>query len=75
MSSSPLTASIASISRLTAHVLALLIESPRSSRLVEGLYTISDSLDDMREMAKLIERDWIACPLASLTDLEIGLAS
>ncbi|KAJ3512387.1 hypothetical protein NLJ89_g3553 [Agrocybe chaxingu] len=72
MSSSPLTTSIASISRLTANVLALLIDSPSSSRTPDNMYTISDTLDALRQMAKVLERDWIACPLASFTDLEIA---
>ncbi|CAA7269122.1 unnamed protein product [Cyclocybe aegerita] len=72
MSSSPLTTSIASISRLTASILALLIDSPSSSRTPDNMYTISDTLDVLREMAKVLERDWIACPLASFTDLEIA---
>jgi len=72
LSSSPLTISIASISRLTAKVLSLMIDSPRSSRSKENLYTVSDTLDLMREMAKHVERDWISCPLASVTDEEIA---
>ncbi|KIM41760.1 hypothetical protein M413DRAFT_445001 [Hebeloma cylindrosporum] len=72
MSSSPLTISIASISKLTANVLELLIDSPSSSRLNEGMDTISETLDVLRELAKQVERDWIACPLASCTDRDIA---
>jgi hypothetical protein len=60
MSSSPLTTSIASISRLTANVLELLIASPSSSRLNEGMDAISQTLDALRDLAKQVERDWIA---------------
>ena len=66
MSSSPLTVSIASISRLTAITLALLVDE-------DGLFTVSESLDILQQMAKQVERDWISCPLASFTDLEIGM--
>ena len=72
MSSSPLTISIAPISRLTANILELLIDSPSSSRLNDGMDTISQTLDALRELAKQVERDWIACPLASFTDRDIG---
>ncbi|PPQ69303.1 hypothetical protein CVT24_001669 [Panaeolus cyanescens] len=72
MASSPLATSIASVSRLTANILSLLLDVPSTYRLTEGLYTISESLDIMREMAKQIERDWISCPLSSCADQEIG---
>ncbi|KDR82333.1 hypothetical protein GALMADRAFT_58520 [Galerina marginata CBS 339.88] len=72
MLSSPLTASIPSISKLTANILALLIDSPSSSRLPDGMRSISEALDVCRDMAKQVERDWIACPLASFTDLDIA---
>lgn len=72
LSSSPLTTSIASISRLTAHILALLIDDPSSSRLNEGMDTISDTLEVLRNIAKTVEHDWISCPLASATDADIG---
>ena len=68
MSSSFLTISIASISRLTANVLELLIASPSSSHLNEGMEAISQTLDALRELAKQVAHDWIACPLASFTD-------
>ncbi|KAF8969004.1 hypothetical protein BDZ97DRAFT_1797362 [Flammula alnicola] len=72
LSSSPLTISIASISRLTANILALLIDQPSSSRLDEGMYTIYETLDVLREMAKQVERDWVSCPLASVMDDDIA---
>lgn len=72
MTSSPLTISIASLSRLTANVLSLLIDEPSSSRTDGGLYTIADTFDTLREMARSIERDWIACSLASSTESDIG---
>ncbi|KAF8158558.1 hypothetical protein B0H34DRAFT_709390 [Crassisporium funariophilum] len=75
MTSSPLTTSIASISRLTANVLALLLDLPTSSRLEEGIFTISETLDSLNETAKQVEHDWIACPLASATDSEIDPGS
>ncbi|KAF8817202.1 hypothetical protein BYT27DRAFT_7205062 [Phlegmacium glaucopus] len=64
MASSPLTVSIAPISRLAAITLALLVDE-------DGLFTVSESLDILQQMAKQVERDWISCPLASFTDLEI----
>jgi len=73
MSTSPLTMSIASISRLTANVLSLLIDLPSSSRLEEGMRSISETLDVLEDIAKQVERDWIACPLASFTDRDIGI--
>ncbi|KAH9480173.1 hypothetical protein JR316_0006771 [Psilocybe cubensis] len=72
MSSSPLTKSMASVSRFTAYVLELLIDSPSLSRLSDGLCTISETLDTLQELTKVVERDWIACPLASFTDLDIA---
>ena len=66
MASSPLTVSIAPISRLTAITLALLIDE-------DVLSTVSESLGILQQIAKQVERDWIVCPLASFTDLEIGM--
>ena len=67
MTSSPLTLSIASISRLTAITLAFLVDEL-------DLFTVSESLDVLQQMVKQVERDWISCPLASFTDLEIGMS-
>lgn len=66
MASSPLTVSIASISRLTAITLSLLVDEKE-----KGLFAVSECLNILQQMAKRIELDWIACPLASSTDLEI----
>ncbi|KAF8904131.1 hypothetical protein CPB84DRAFT_1814520 [Gymnopilus junonius] len=74
MSSSPLTISIASISRLSAKVLALLIDAP-SSRLYVGLRTISECFGTLQDVVKQIEHDWISCPLANVTDLDIAADS
>lgn len=71
MSSSPLTTSIASIARLTANVLALLVEAP-SSLIFDGMRTINECFGILEEVARQVERDWISCPLANVTDLDIG---
>ena len=70
MSSSPLTASIPSISRFTANTLALLLDSP-TSRIDEGMCTVSDTLKVLGEMSTKIETDWLKGPLASATKDQI----
>ncbi|KAF9523889.1 hypothetical protein CPB83DRAFT_647670 [Crepidotus variabilis] len=72
LSSSHFTTNISSISRLTATVLSLLIESPRPVDLVDNLYNVSDSLDLLREIAKTLEYDWVSSPLARFNNLEIA---
>ena len=49
------------------NTLALLLEE-------DSLFTVSESLNDLQLMAKQVERDWIACPLANFSDLEIGMS-
>lgn len=72
MTSSPLTNSISSISKLTANVFCILLESPRPAAITDNYHTVSDSLDLLRDIAKTIERDWISCPLANATDSDIA---
>ena len=75
MSSSPLTSTIAPISRLTAKVLSVLLDSQRATSRTDNLYTVSDLLEHVREMAKTIERDWMSCPLPSVTEKDIAPSS
>jgi hypothetical protein len=70
MSSSPLTTSIPSISRFTANTLALLLDSP-TSRIDEGMCTVSDTLKVLGEMSTKIETDWSKGTLASATKDQI----
>ncbi|KAJ2926403.1 hypothetical protein H1R20_g10695, partial [Candolleomyces eurysporus] len=68
---SPLTASISSIARFTANVLALLLDLP-SSHLDEHMRAVEHCLEALRDMAKKVERDWISTSLASVSDAEIA---
>ncbi|KAF9561067.1 hypothetical protein CPC08DRAFT_635895 [Agrocybe pediades] len=68
ISTSPLTMSIPSLSRLTANILAILVDTASD----EGLHSVSETLDILEDIAKQVERDWISCPLASFTDLDIA---
>ena len=72
MTSSHLTNSISSISKLTANVFSILLESPRAAAITDNFYIVSDSLDLIREIAKTIERDWISCPLANAVEPDIA---
>ena len=71
MSASPINASIASISRFTATVLTLLLDSP-PSRFEEAMTSISDIFGNLETMTKQIERDWISCSLSNCTEEGIG---
>ncbi|TFK39012.1 hypothetical protein BDQ12DRAFT_604733 [Crucibulum laeve] len=72
ISSSPLMSSIASLSKLTATVLSLMLDTSSPTRVDEGMHTTSLTLETFREMSRQVETDWASTQLARASEDDIS---
>ncbi|KAF9010153.1 hypothetical protein BDQ17DRAFT_1299826 [Cyathus striatus] len=72
VSTSPIMASIASLSKLTAKVYALLLDAIYTSRVREALKSASFALQTVQDMAKKVELEWSSSSLADANENDIS---
>ncbi|KAF7767893.1 hypothetical protein Agabi119p4_7136 [Agaricus bisporus var. burnettii] len=75
ITASPVLGSAASLTRLGAHSLRLLLGSRSTSRVTKGLSASMETLDILRDMAMQIEEDWNKGHLVDVLEHDIAPAT